>query len=212
MSASPVSAATSSCSTSTHGTAATGRWPNSRSATAILPPTVRQVTGSGGQHILFRPVGDSPPGSLGKGIDVKWRGYIVTAPSVHPDTGRRYAWLPDLHPLKVRPAAMPQWLAELLSPPLPPPSSVGHPRPVIEEESVGWGPYPAYSRAALLSAYENIACAPIGQQDVTLIREAFSIGTLVAAGAMPRTLAIDMLVDAGLQMTNAPGRRPWCEP
>lgn len=28
---------------------------------------------------------------------------------------------------------------------------------------------------------------------------------------MPRTLAIDMLVDAGLQMTNAPGRRPWCD-
>ena len=172
-----------------------------------LPHTIRQVTGSRGQHILFRPVGDSPPGSLGKGIDVKWRGHIVTAPSVHPDTGRRYAWLPDLHPLRTPIAEMPQWLAELLSP-LPPPP-VGHPRPVIEEESVGWGPCPAYSRAALLSAYENIASAPIGQQDVTLICEAFSIGTLVAAGAMPRSLAIDMLVDAGLQMVNAPGRRPW---
>ena len=78
-------------------------------------------------------------------------------------------------------------------------------------KTIGWGPYPAYIRAALLSAYENIAGAPIGQQDVTLIREAFSIGTLVGAGAMPRTLAIDMLVDAGLQMTNAPGRRSWCE-
>ena len=173
----------------------------------MLPPTIRQVTGSRGQHILFRPVGDSPPGSLGKGIDVKWRGHIVTAPSVHPDTGRRYAWLPDLHPLRTPIAEMPPWLAELLSPPPPPP--VGHPRPVIEEESVGWGPCPAYSRAALLSAYENIASAPIGQQDVTLICEAFSIGTLVAAGAMPRSLAIDMLVDAGLQMVNAPGRRPW---
>ena len=123
----------------------------------ILPQTIRQVTGSGGQHILFRPVGDSPPGSLGKGIDVKWRGYIVTAPSVHPDTGRRYAWLPDHHPLRTPIAEMPAWLAELLSPPPPPP--VGHPRPVIEEESVGWGPCPAYSRAALLSAYENIAGA-----------------------------------------------------
>ena len=82
-----------------------------------LPPTIRQVTGSGGQHILFRPVGDSPPGSLGKGIDVKWRGHIVTAPSVHPDTGRRYAWLPDLHPLRTPIAEMPAWLAELLSPP-----------------------------------------------------------------------------------------------
>ena len=152
-----------------------------------------------------------PPGSLGKGIDVKWRGYIVAAPSVHPDTGRRYAWLPDRHPLRMPIAEMPTWLAELLSPPLPFPSSVGHPRPVIEEESVGWGLYPRYSRAALESAYENIASALIGQQDVTLIRETFSIGTLVAAGAMPRTLAIDMLIDAGLQMTNAPGRRPWCE-
>ena len=98
-----------------------------------LPPTIRQVTGSGGQHILFRPVGDSPPGSLGKGIDVKWRGYIVTAPSVHPDTGRRYAWLPDLHPLRTPIAEMPAWLAELLSPPVPPPPSVGQARPAIEE-------------------------------------------------------------------------------
>ena len=105
---------------------------------------------------------------------------------------------------------MSPWLAELLSPPSPPPPSVGQARPAIEE-TIGWGPYPRYSRAALLSAYENIASAPIGQQDVTLIREAFSIGTLAAAGAMPRTLAIDMLVDAGLQMTNAAGRRPWCE-
>jgi hypothetical protein len=174
----------------------------------ILPPTVRQVTGGGGQHILFRPGGDSPPGSLGKGIDVKWRGHIVTAPSVHPDTGRCYAWLPDLHPLRTPVAEMPAWLAELLSPPVPPPPSTGQARPAIEE-TIGWGPYPRYSRAALLSAYENISSAPIGQQDVTLTREAFGIGTLVGAGAMPRTLAIDMLVDAGLQMVNAPGRRPW---
>ena len=53
MSVSPVSAAMSSCSTSIRGTAATGRWPNSRNA-AGSGRRVRQVTGSGGQHILFR--------------------------------------------------------------------------------------------------------------------------------------------------------------
>ena len=121
-----------------------------------LPPTIRQVTGSGGQHILFHPVGDLPPGSLGKGIDVKWRGYIVTAPSVHPDTGRHYAWLPDLHPL-VRPsrdAGMARRAAFT-----PSTAACRAPTSGYEEESVGWGPCPAYSRAALLSAYENIAGA-----------------------------------------------------
>jgi hypothetical protein len=175
----------------------------------ILPPTIRQITGSGGQHILFRPVTDSPPGALGKGIDVKWRGYIVTAPSVHPDTGRRYAWVPDLHPLKLRPATMPEWLAELLVPAVDP-SPIGQARPSIEEEA-GWGPKPRYSRAALQRACEAIEAAPVGQQEDTLNREAYSIGRLIGAGLMPRRLAIDCLVYHATMMTNAPGRRRWQE-
>ena len=175
----------------------------------ILPPTVRQVTGSGGQHILFRPVGDSPPGSLGKGIDVKWRGHIVVSPSVHPDTGRRYAWIPDHHPLHAPMAELPAWLLDLLAPHVGP-SPAGRARPVIEDD-VGWGPKPRYARAALRRACEAVETAPIGQQDPTLNREAYSIGRLIGAGLMPRQLAIDCLVYHAKLMSNAPGRRPWRE-
>lgn len=53
----------------------------------------RQNTGGGGQHILFRENRDVPlRGSLGCGIDARYRGGIVVAPSIHSNTGRRYAW------------------------------------------------------------------------------------------------------------------------
>lgn len=53
-----------------------------------LPPTVRQITGSGGEHILFKAPSDDwkPVGSLGAGIQIKWRGYIIAAPSPHEKT------------------------------------------------------------------------------------------------------------------------------
>jgi len=63
----------------------------------FLPETYRQVTGSGGMHILFR----RPPRKLTKkwlkkyGLDYKDRGgYIVMAPSIHPDSRRAYQAFP----------------------------------------------------------------------------------------------------------------------
>jgi Bifunctional DNA primase/polymerase, N-terminal len=177
-----------------------------------LPATPRQVTGSGGLHVIFaydpaRPIGNRVRGL--PGIDTRSDGgYVVVSPSIHPN-GRRYRWDPDLHPLKVRPAAMPRWLAQPLMPAVDP-SPVGQARPSIEEEA-GWGPKPRYARAALQRACEAIEAAPIGQQDQTLNREAYSIGRLIGAGLMPRQLAIDCLVYHAKLMSNAPGRRPWRE-
>ena len=74
-----------------------------------LTTTLTQVTGSGGLHLFFR----RPPGKLSKsrlpnGLEYKDHGgYVVLAPSIHPDTGERYvrcdapvaappAWLIDL--------------------------------------------------------------------------------------------------------------------
>ena len=63
--------------------------------------SIRQVTGSGGLHLIFaydpaRPIGGNRVRGL-PGIDTRSNaGYIVVSPSTHP----------DLHPLKVRPAPM----------------------------------------------------------------------------------------------------------
>jgi Bifunctional DNA primase/polymerase, N-terminal len=175
-----------------------------------LPHTARQITGGGGAHILFRAPRDlQPRGSIGTGIDVKWRGFIVVSPSIHPETGRRYAWSSNHHPLAVTIAEPPDWLVDLLTPPVDP-SPVGQGRPAIEE-GVGWGPKPPYSRAALQRACEAIEMAPVGEQDVTLNQESYSIGRLIGAGLMPRRLAIDCLVHHATLMSNAPGRRRWHE-
>jgi len=62
-----------------------------------LPGTVTSLTGGGGLHLLFAHPGrrvTSRARSLGPGLDVKADGGMVVAPpSVHPDTGRAYAWL-----------------------------------------------------------------------------------------------------------------------
>lgn len=175
-----------------------------------LPHTVRQHTGGGGAHILFRAPPDfQPRGSIGDGIDVKWRGSIVVSPSVHPETSRRYSWAAGHHPLRTPLAALPAWLGRLLAPRielLP----VGQARPAIQED-VGWGPRPRYSRAALQRACDAIEGAPAGQQEHTLNRECYGIGRLIGAGLMPRQLAVDCLIHSGTMMIDAPGRRPWRE-
>ena len=60
-----------------------------------LDRTATQLTGrgDGGEHLIFKALpGDSYPGGLGPGVDVKHNGYIVVAPSRHPDTGYPYSW------------------------------------------------------------------------------------------------------------------------
>jgi hypothetical protein len=56
-----------------------------------LPDTVLQKTGGGGWHYVFRNNNKSFR-SPGLGIDIKDKGYIVAAPSIHPDTGKEYEW------------------------------------------------------------------------------------------------------------------------
>lgn len=86
-----------------------------------LPPTVRALTGGGGEHIFFRPpagmeirnsAGDS--GGLAPGLDIRGAGgYVVAPPSLHL-SGRTYEWSVDHHPDEVTAADMPAWLVALL--------------------------------------------------------------------------------------------------
>jgi hypothetical protein len=69
-----------------------------------LPPTWQQRSARGGLHLIFSaPDTATFPGKLARGVDVKWNGYIVVAPSVF--DGGTYQRLNDLPP-----APAPEWL------------------------------------------------------------------------------------------------------
>ena len=82
-----------------------------------LPTTWQFLTGSGGQHLLFRHPGGMVPnsaGKLGSGLDIRGDGgYIVAPPSQHM-SGRPYAFSVDHHPDDTPLAAPPGWLQESL--------------------------------------------------------------------------------------------------
>lgn len=87
-----------------------------------LPVTLTAVSGrgDGGAHRYYRrPVGKISARGLGPGIDLKTcSGYVVAPPSVHPDTGRAYAWVDPDAPV----ADPPAWLVEVLRPAPPTPA------------------------------------------------------------------------------------------
>jgi hypothetical protein len=79
-----------------------------------LPVTVSAETGSGGHHYYFAGRIGCSTDELGPGLDTRGDGgYVVAPPSVHPDTGRRYAW--DNDPDEVPLAPLPGWLPEGLT-------------------------------------------------------------------------------------------------
>jgi|GEM_PF-812088 len=75
-----------------------------------LPETLQQRSARGGTHYVFRSPPDAEyPGTLGKSIDLKHKGYILLGPSsfIDPSTHERgiYSWIND-----VAPADAPDWL------------------------------------------------------------------------------------------------------
>ena len=77
-----------------------------------LPPTVRVLTGGGGEHIYFRyPKGHRVPSRrVGAGIDMKADGGIVLADGSNHISGRWYCYDVDFHPDDVPVADAPEWL------------------------------------------------------------------------------------------------------
>lgn len=69
------------------------------------PRTLVQESGGGGWHYVFDASDELDSEFRGsvkgvKGTDVKWKGYVVAAPSMHPDTGKQYTWVSDVTPIK----------------------------------------------------------------------------------------------------------------
>lgn len=169
-----------------------------------LPETVEQITPTGGRHVLFRyPDGIEIRNSASRirpGIDVRGTGgYILAAPSIHPN-GSAYRWHHDLHPDLIPIAAAPAWLLDLAKVSEPEPVAVGD-RPV--------GRLSRYAEAALDGAVRRILTAGPGAQETTLNSEAYSIGQLAGGGVIPSGLCVDSLLWAARQMSSHDKRRPW---
>jgi hypothetical protein len=128
-----------------------------------LPPTARNRTGSGGEHILFAhiPGVRNSASKLGAGIDVRGDGgYVVMPPSLH-KSGNRYEITCGL-PI----AAAPDWLVKKL----------------VSGQHRGPAP-PEYWR----ELFE--AGAPLGTRDTTLIK---MTGYLLRRGLDP-LLVLDIV-------------------
>jgi hypothetical protein len=88
-----------------------------------LPDTVRAITGAGGLHLLFAAPTEIRNGNIGDGVDIRGHGgQIVTFPSIHPTTQRRYEWEAGYAPWEHPIADAPAWLVDLARPPEPRPA------------------------------------------------------------------------------------------
>jgi hypothetical protein len=171
-------------------------------ADGILPRTMAAASGGGGYHLVYAHPGRkvmSGAGKIAPGIDSKADGaYIVVAPSVHPRTRKPYQWLGtltgDLAP-------MPQALVDRLREPERPSSA--H-RPAQAPGRPG----SRYAEAALRGELERLLAlkGTEGTRNDTFAKEAaFSLGQLVASGALNRERTAALLEQAGLEIGLKPG-------
>jgi len=165
---------------------------------AALPKTRTHRTGGGGLHLVFAyPVGRDIRNSAGRiapGIDVRGNGGYACWP---PSPG--YEIVDDTPP-----AEMPEWLIKACCRPDPGPlPAPGPSRPPRSDDGSRYG------LAALKNACDRICAAPFGQQEETLNKETFSIGSYVAGGEIAGDVALADLLSAGRAMPSQAGRDPW---
>jgi hypothetical protein len=177
-----------------------------------LPSTWRQITGTGGQHIFFKYTVEcekikNSVGKIAPGLDVRTSGgYIVVAPSIHPDTGQEYAFAPDHQPGDTPLANAPEWLLQL---------ALDHSHKIKkksktrkQELDIG-NTATAYGRAALEQECKIVSRTLPGSQEETLNAAALKIGGLVKAGEIDHQFAFNALLEAGMLMQNEAGRSCW---
>jgi hypothetical protein len=122
-----------------------------------------------GFHYFVRPTGHGNRAGVLPGVDFRGAGgYVAAPPSVHP-SGVRYRWI--IHD-QLGPA--PSWLVDLIGPQREPALNGS------KELRVSG----AYGRAALRRELVRLSQAENGTRNDTLNRVAFSLGQLVATGAL----------------------------
>lgn len=88
-----------------------------------FPTCPRQKTGNGGYHLIFAhdPGLGAPRGKLGQGVDAKFNGYILAAPSwtgpSDAGPGGPYVW--EVSPFDTPIPPLPAWMRAILYPPPP---------------------------------------------------------------------------------------------
>ena len=160
-----------------------------------LPETATARTAGGGEHRYFKHVpgvrnigknADNKHGRLGPGLDVRGSGGYVIAPGSRTADGREYTWVDydgdGLPPL----ASAPDWLLALV---LPQPLQATSTQPYTYTS----GSNDAYVDRAVEDELASLATTPQGGRGEAVNRSAFSLGTLVGAGALSRADAEDGL-------------------
>ncbi len=143
----------------------------------ILPSTLVAVTGKGHHFIFKLPEGKemgNTASKLGPGIDTRGvGGYIVLAPSIHPD-GHEYDWLNE----GVAPAELPQWVQDkTITPVWIPPTYT----PSIYSINV----HP-YVRRVWENVQTDLQSAMHGQRNVALNTAAVKMGHWIASNSIAR--------------------------
>ena len=164
-----------------------------------LPATRVHRTRSGGYHFFFehRAGMSCSVSHIAIGVDVRGdRGYVIWWPYSEGEVLNEAA-----------PAPWPEWLASLAGPRrlnvVSEPSFSQH-----QKRSLPGVDNP-YGAKALRDACEKILRAGNGQQERTLHRESFSIGTLVGAGVVPQATAYTVLTGIAGAVPSLDPARPW---
>ncbi len=158
-----------------------------------VPFTLEALTGSGGRHLIFRmPEGVELRQGAGflPGLDTRrgGRGYLLVAPSIHPDTKGAYEWR-----VAVEPQLPPAWLVELIRVPVAKPRERFDPGtlPVRELDKRS-----KYARAVLRGVCDDVRAAGKGQRNDTLNKAWFRIAGF--RDAISKQEAQDALLAAAL--------------
>ncbi|WP_025593805.1 bifunctional DNA primase/polymerase [Agrobacterium tumefaciens] len=148
-----------------------------------LPDTARVTSPNGGLHIYFKyVVGTRNRGALGAGVDIRSEGGYVLAAGSTMANGRSYKWDTDTREI----ADAPAWLLDLLLP---------KSAPAHTQYSLSAATNNAYVDAAVDRELADLAGAPMGSRNNALNDAAFSIGTIVGAGALGEAEARALLQD-----------------
>lgn len=157
-----------------------------------LPETARATTANGGTHIFFRHVdGVRNRAAIAPGVDTRGGGGYIIAPGSVMADGRRYAWIDHDGPEMPEFADAPQWLLDLVVSKEPPKQAAP-----AEPYRHHRGDNAPYVERAVEDECHKAASAPTGQRGQRLFASACTLGEFVAAGALSRGDAEDMLMRA----------------
>jgi len=161
-------------------------------STLDLPDTVTVITGNGGMHLYYQHTGKlgNSAGKIAEHIDVRGDGgQVVAVGSVHDKTGKVYRYAHDLGPGDIEIAQLPAWIVKRLAKPK-------KKAPAKKKKKKRSSKVSRYAAAAMAYELESVEQADEGERNQTLNSAAFSIGTLVGAGAIDRAEAESELQSA----------------